>query len=300
MIHRILLAILATLISPLSAHASVIGEQSLPAGSQLALIVAPVGKTPIFEQNASILLAPASTQKILTAIAAYHGLPENFHYRTQIADVGNRTLIRFSGDPTFTRDDLRALLARYRAQGGQFHGDIELQSGGFRGYQHAAGVPWDIHGICYSAAISEIALDGNCVQGALYANAPIHSIAKATVPDFQPITLESQARIIAPKSNEADFCTLELYRNDKNAYHLKGCIEQSERVLPLRFALANPDRYIAQVIRAELKAMGIPFKGRIVSKTIGFCQLETPLTQRGDPPIHGARCPDHQDAPSIR
>ena len=62
----------------------------------------------IFEKNSNIGLAPASTQKILTTIAAYEALGSNFTYKTKIGYTGsiiNKKLngdliIEASGDPT--------------------------------------------------------------------------------------------------------------------------------------------------------------------------------------------------------
>lgn len=59
----------------------------------------------IFEKNASVGLAPASTQKVVTSVTAYELLGKDFKYRTDFYLSGNKASgllrIKASGDPTF-------------------------------------------------------------------------------------------------------------------------------------------------------------------------------------------------------
>ncbi|MGT0150760.1 D-alanyl-D-alanine carboxypeptidase [Vibrio metschnikovii] len=47
-------------------------------------------------------------------------------------------------------------------------GDIWLDISQFSGYQRAVGWPWDSLGVCYSAPVSAVNLDGNCIQASIY------------------------------------------------------------------------------------------------------------------------------------
>src|SRR5689334_13160795 len=49
----------------------------------ICVLDASTGKT-LFEKNSRIGLAPASTQKVITAIAAYESLGADFHYTTRL------------------------------------------------------------------------------------------------------------------------------------------------------------------------------------------------------------------------
>ncbi|MES2776775.1 MAG: D-alanyl-D-alanine carboxypeptidase/D-alanyl-D-alanine-endopeptidase [Bacteroidota bacterium] len=63
----------------------------------------------VFEKNSNIGFAPASTQKVLTTIAAYEALGSSFTYQTKIGYTGSisngslngNLVIEASGDPTF-------------------------------------------------------------------------------------------------------------------------------------------------------------------------------------------------------
>lgn len=63
----------------------------------------------VFERNSRVGMAPASTQKVLTTIAAYEAFGNNFTYQTKLGYIGNIAnkkltgdlVIEGSGDPTF-------------------------------------------------------------------------------------------------------------------------------------------------------------------------------------------------------
>ncbi len=71
--------------------------------SSLYIVDAQTGQV-IFEKNARIGLAPASTQKVITSVSAYELLGKDFSYKTEfrISDKDNsRLYIQPSGDPGF-------------------------------------------------------------------------------------------------------------------------------------------------------------------------------------------------------
>jgi serine-type D-Ala-D-Ala carboxypeptidase/endopeptidase (penicillin-binding protein 4) len=73
--------------------------------SSLYVIDAATGKT-VFEKNAQVGLAPASTQKIITSVTAFELLGKEYRYKTELGynvDEGAQKFIclRGFGDPTF-------------------------------------------------------------------------------------------------------------------------------------------------------------------------------------------------------
>jgi len=83
-------------------------EQLKHAISSLYVIDAKTGKV-VFDQNSQIGLAPASTQKIITAVTAFELLGKDYRYKTELGYTGNiktdtlqgNLYIKASGDPTF-------------------------------------------------------------------------------------------------------------------------------------------------------------------------------------------------------
>jgi len=72
--------------------------------SSLYVIDAKTGQV-IFDKNSQIGLAPVSTQKIITSVAAFEMLGKNFRYKTELGllsgNAGYSIYVKPSGDPTF-------------------------------------------------------------------------------------------------------------------------------------------------------------------------------------------------------
>ncbi|HUM66098.1 MAG TPA: D-alanyl-D-alanine carboxypeptidase, partial [Chitinophagaceae bacterium] len=68
--------------------------------SSLYVVDAKTGK-PVFEKNAMIGLAPASTQKIITSVTAFEMLGKDYRYKTEFALEGDNLIIIPGGDPSF-------------------------------------------------------------------------------------------------------------------------------------------------------------------------------------------------------
>ncbi|MEJ2765485.1 serine-type D-Ala-D-Ala carboxypeptidase [Photobacterium sp. MCCC 1A19761] len=237
----------------------------LPAGHDAALIVAdPATGEILYSQREHQLQAPASTQKLLTALAARLYLPDNFYFTTDLERRGDDIILRFSGDPLLSRTQLADLLRQLKQhQLTRIEGDILLNGAVFDGYEQAPGWPWDILGVCYSAPSSSISLEHNCVQGALYSNQTPGELTRVNVPRHQPITVSSDARVVTQAEQEASYCELSLMTAPGNRYQLSGCLPERKKPLPLNFAVQDTVDYTAAVIRDELKRAGIRFQGQI-------------------------------------
>ena len=82
----------------------------LPAGANLALMVQKVGaQAPEIDYHSQQMALPASTQKVITALAALLQLGPDFRFTTTLETKGNveggelkgDLITRFGGDPTF-------------------------------------------------------------------------------------------------------------------------------------------------------------------------------------------------------
>lgn len=255
----------------------------LPPGHDAALLIAdPATGEILYAQRDSQLQAPASTQKLLTALAAKLYLKNDFRFTTDLERRGDDIILRFSGDPVFSRTQLAALLRQLKKHRiTTIDGNILLNGAVFSGYEQAPGWPWDILGVCYSAPSSSISLEHNCVQGALYSNRTPGELTRVHVPRHQPITVSSDARVVTQDEQQASFCELNLMTAPGNRYQLSGCLPERKKPLPLNFAVQDTLDYSAAVIRGELKRAGISFHGQI----------------RRDDQAKGERLARHQSAP---
>ncbi|MDV7106128.1 serine-type D-Ala-D-Ala carboxypeptidase [Vibrio sp. TH_r3] len=242
-----------------SAYAPV---EILPSGSQVSLSVTTSSKT-LLSINTDKLFPPASTLKIITALAAKLELGDNFRFETQAQKKGNDIIFRFSGDPTLTYNDLDKLLNTLHNKGlHKIEGNIWLNKGAFSGYERAVGWPWDILGVCYSAPSSAITLDGNCVQASIYTNDD--GTTRVHVPKHQPIVVKTNAITVSKEQQKAQQCELELTTSSGNEYLLSGCLVKRNKPLPLKFAVQQTDLYVEDKLRTLLIKNNIAFNGQFL------------------------------------
>lgn len=239
--------------------------RSLPDSHDTALLVAEAnsGKV-VYAQRESQYQPPASTQKMVTALAAQLYLGKDFRFTTQLEQHGDDIVLRFSGDPSFSRKQLTEMLGKLKGHSGAtIQGNLLLNGSQFSGYEQAPGWPWDILGVCYSAPSSSLSLEHNCVQGALYSNRQVGEKTRVNIPSHQPLTVTTSALVTTKEKQKASHCDLELIDKGSNHYHLSGCLVKRDKPLPLNFAVQDTEAYISQVLKAELKRLGIKLKGQI-------------------------------------
>ncbi|MGR4997982.1 serine-type D-Ala-D-Ala carboxypeptidase [Vibrio celticus] len=236
----------------------------LPNGSSTSVILESLrGDSNKMNSNSDGFYPPASTLKLVTALAAKLELGDDFHYTTSIARSGNDSIISFSGDPTLQREQLKILLAQYaKSQSRTIKGSLYLDNSTYTGYQRAVGWPWDILGVCYSAPSSAMTLDSNCAQASIYTKD--NGSTRVYIPAHYPIDVTTTAATVTPSGQKATQCDLELITTPDNAYKLSGCLVERKKPLPLKFAIQNPELYTYHVVTSLLKELKIEVKGDVI------------------------------------
>ncbi|WP_299688852.1 serine-type D-Ala-D-Ala carboxypeptidase [uncultured Vibrio sp.] len=236
----------------------------LPQGNSTSVVLQSLnGSVNSIDINSDDLYPPASTLKLITALAAKLELGDKFHYTTSIAHSANDAVITFSGDPTLQREDLNNLLAQYaKSQSTTIKGNLYLDNTAFTGYQRAVGWPWDILGVCYSAPSSAMTLDGNCAQASIYTKR--NGNTRVYIPAHYPIDVTTTAATVTRSGQKATQCDLDLITTPDNTYQLSGCLVERKKPLPLKFAIQNPELYTYQVVTSILKELKIEVKGDVI------------------------------------
>ncbi len=208
------------------------------------------------------LFPPASTLKIVTALAAKLELGDDFRFTTTLKTSSNDAVIYFVGDPTLQTEDLKNLLILAKKNGlKQIEGDLWLDNSAFTGYNRAVGWPWDILGVCYSAPASAISLNENCVQASIYTQSD--GATRVFVPEHQPIQVTSSVETVSKEIQKSRHCDLGLLAGADNNYELQGCLAERDKPLPLNFAVQDPERYTSQILAELLNQLNIQVKGNI-------------------------------------
>lgn len=132
--------------------------------SSLYVINAKTGEV-VFDKNSRIGLAPASTQKIITAATAYELLGKEFRYRTEFGYIkntrqNNPLFIRGFGDPTFgsfryiqTKPEkiMGTFLQKLKQGGKDFEGFLQIDNSAFESQLIPDGWIWQDIGNYYGA-----------------------------------------------------------------------------------------------------------------------------------------------------
>ncbi|WP_437608593.1 serine-type D-Ala-D-Ala carboxypeptidase [Erwinia sp. V71] len=260
----------------LQANAAPVEEYSqyLPDGANLALLVQKVGATtPIIDYHGQQMALPASTMKVVTALAALLQLGPDYRFHTTLETKGavsggtlNGDLVaRFGGDPTLTRQDLRNMVAVLKKQGVQhIDGNLVIDTSVFASHDKAPGWPWNDMTQCFSAPPGAAIVDRNCFSVSLYSAQKAGDNAFIRVASYYPVNMFSEVRTLARGSSDAQYCELDVVPGELNRFTLTGCMMQRAEPLPLAFAIQDGASYAGAILKAELQDAGIDYRGHLV------------------------------------
>jgi D-alanyl-D-alanine carboxypeptidase/D-alanyl-D-alanine-endopeptidase (penicillin-binding protein 4) len=267
----------------------------LPAGANLALMVQKVGSpTPQIDYHGQQMALPASTQKVITALAALLQLGPDFRFTTTLESKGNiqggvlkgDLIARFGGDPTLKRQDLRNMVATLKKSGVEkIEGNLLIDTSVFASHDKAPGWPWNDLTQCFSAPPAAAIVDRNCFSISLYSGQKPGDLAFIRVASYYPVTMFSQVRTLQRGSGEAQYCELDVVPGDLNRYTLTGCLPQRAEPLPLAFAIQDGAAYAGAILKDELKQAGITYSGTLLRQT----QVNDPgtvIASKQSAPLH--------------
>ncbi|WP_447872384.1 serine-type D-Ala-D-Ala carboxypeptidase [Serratia fonticola] len=280
-----------------NAHAAPVEDytQYLPDGANLALIVQKIGATtPTIDYHSQQMALPASTQKVLTALAALLQLGPDYRFTTTLESQGNITdgvlrgnlIARFSGDPTFKRQNLRNMVAELKKQGvREISGDVLVDTSVFASHDKAPGWPWNDMTQCFSAPPAAAIVDRNCFSVSLYSAPNPGEMAFIRVASFYPVNMFSQVRTLAKGSADAQYCELDVVPGELNRFTLTGCLTQRSEPLPLAFAIQDGASYAGAILKDELVKSGIQIGGHLKRQTQPG-MTGTVIAQTQSAPLH--------------
>ena len=267
----------------------------LPAGANLALMVQKIGASaPQIDYHSQQMALPASTQKVITALAALLQLGPDYRFTTTLesrGEVDNGVLkgdliARFDGDPTFKRQDLRNMVAALKRAGIQkIEGNVLIDTSVFASHDKAPGWPWNDMTQCFSAPPAAAIVDRNCFSVSLYSAPKANDLAFIRIASYYPVTMFSQVRTLPRGSSDAQYCELDVMPGDLNRYTLTGCMVQRADPLPLAFAIQDGASYAGAILKAELKEAGISYSGTLLRQTLAN-QPGTVLASKQSAPLH--------------
>lgn len=215
-----------------------------------------------FSRNANQLFSPASVQKLITTSAALLFLKPDFQFKTTLQSVGfvNRGVlngdlyVKFSGDPTFKKQDLFHLFSQLKSRGVQeINGNIVIDDTAFDHIPYPPGWAWDDLSYDYAAPLNTIIIDRNRFGMRFIPSetAGAHAILKSNLPN-SVVTIFNHVRTTRYNIRN---CPMTIYSNDRNQYAVHGCLAQSTgmqaRILAIRDLLPLTQAYIRQALAEQ-------------------------------------------------
>lgn len=279
------------------AHAASINDhiQYLPDGANLAFLAQKVGaSSPTVAYNSEQMALPASTQKVLTALAALLQLGPDYRFITTLESRGainggklhGNLIVRFSGDPTLKRQQLRNMVAELKKRGVQeITGDVMIDTSVFASHDKAPGWPWNDMTQCFSAPPGAAIVDRNCFSISLYSAPKAGDNAFIRVASYYPVQMFSEVRTLAKGSSDAQYCELDVVPGELNRFTLTGCLMQRAEPLPLAFAIQDGASYAGAIVKDELLQANIRITGSLRRQTQPG-PAGTVLAQTQSAPLH--------------
>lgn len=281
----------------MQAHAASINDhiQYLPDGANLAFLAQKVGaSSPTVAYNSEQMALPASTQKVLTALAALLQLGPDYRFITTLESrsavsggkLHGNLVVRFSGDPTLKRQQLRNMVAELKKRGVQeIAGDVMIDTSVFASHDKAPGWPWNDMTQCFSAPPGAAIVDRNCFSISLYSAPKAGDNAFIRVASYYPVQMFSEVRTLAKGSSEAQYCELDVVPGELNRFTLTGCLMQRAEPLPLAFAIQDGASYAGAIVKDELLQADIRITGSLRRQTQPG-PAGTVLAQTQSAPLH--------------
>nr|WP_314264122.1 serine-type D-Ala-D-Ala carboxypeptidase [uncultured Moellerella sp.] len=270
-------------------------KQYLPDGTNLALVAQKIGSdTPLIDYNAQQMALPASTQKVVTALAALLQLGPDYRFVTSFesqAKLTGNTLngdltIRFTGDPTLTRQQIRNMVNALKQLGIQkIQGDLIVDISAFTSHDKAPGWVWNDMTQCFSAPPSAAIIDRNCFSVSLYSADKPGEMAYIKTASFYPVNMFSEVKTLAKGAPESRYCELDVVPGELNRYTLTGCLTQRNEPLPLAFAVQNGASYSGAIVKSELLNAGIELSGHVKKRSLPAAP-ELVLVKAESKPLH--------------
>ncbi len=230
-------------------------------GTQIGVAYLLPNSNTVYGQNIDTFMTPASTLKVITALAAVLYLGHDYTLKTYLEVPASKLtqdgklnlkeggvldgnlIIRFTGDPSFKSSDYAKLINNLTRLGvNKITGSIILDLSRFGGQSRGAGWSWNDLPVCFTAPAGSAIINKNCAFAQLKTNGvgkPVQALIQGT-----PIALETEAYGVPENRYGAD-CELEanLYLN--NHYRISGCVPISKKgkPFPLSLAVSDPDQW---------------------------------------------------------
>ncbi len=280
---RLLLVVLCLLVlaSGLRADAlsekidSLLKDPNLNHGLQGVLIKSLKTGATLYEHNADLVFIPASNMKLLVSATALDRLGPDFTYQTGLYATGKvsakgvlegSVVLKGAGDPVLETADLDDLVRQVKARGiSKIRGDVIVDDSLFDAQRLGWAWCWDDMPYYYSAEISALNLNRNCVQVWVYPGKTEGAAAAVRlVPPTDYMSIENTAVTGAADAKKAVSVDRAL---GSSTITVRGIIPLGSKVTGCEelITVKEPALYAGNVLHDQLSKRGVQVLGDVVA-----------------------------------
>lgn len=228
------------------------------------------GKT-LYKRNGERLFIPASNMKLFSEAAALMVLGPDYRFKNQLSTSARQLqqgvlqgdlYLHLSGDPSFSRDDLKKLIASLSEwKINNIHGNVYIDSTLANVSSYPPG--WLTADLSYSygAPVAPLMLDSNRLTVTVNPGVRAGSPAVVEVDDNGAhILVTNQATTKA----SAKGCGVGFTLDKEHHLTVRGCVGVGQWAVQQRMAIKNPLMYAQGMIKSELAKANIQFHGQVM------------------------------------
>lgn len=229
------------------------------------------GRT-LYEQNADVMLIPASNQKLLTSAAALHRLGADFRFVTRLwinGEIDSQgvlhgdLILQGSGDPVLLLKDIEAMAEAVEKAGiRRIDGYLLYDESAFDGIRRGWDWAWDDEPYYYSPCLSAICVERNAVTVFVSPGEKAGDPPRVRLsPPTEYLLVRNEATTSPAGSTSTIYVTRE---HARNIAIVRGQIPIDARPDSARQALSveEPPRYAMWLLREALEKRGITTRYR--------------------------------------
>ena len=217
--------------------------------------------TVIFSRNAGKSFVPASNTKLLTGIAGLLFLGKDFRFETKLYydKINNHSIdnlyIEFSGDPSFTRENLHTLLISLQKSNVNNIKNIYFVNRYFEGRDTPINQSNTSSIFGYGARSSIYNLNENAITLQLTPNSNTFKISQTV---GEKINFINKLFIASPEQLKT--CQFNAYYRN-NILVLSGCLPSNSYTFS--FAIKDPQQFMQQAVLTELAQLKVSLTNQI-------------------------------------